>query len=235
MGTPIYRAEWKKYLQERGAWESFLARRDELKESGMAPRKAYLAAQAEFSQSLGNPPSIAQSAPKEDADPLAFSVDGPESQRTAAGEWQPPMQLLPAVARREDFQQFDAPADVVVRWVAGNMWLMDVKAADAPCPEAWYLLWQCRTDPGSRTEFWRGTYPRLLSKSDAERDGLRDDNIRLSKLIGAVAEGLGMVQRAAEETPAGPVADAGESSGYAVVEDDEPEGPYEHQAEELDP
>jgi hypothetical protein len=218
------RAQWKAFLQTHGQWESFVLRRDELKESGLSPRKSYEQAKAEFTQSMGSTHPTAQF-PQEVDSPSASDCDSPASESDVAEEWQPPRQLLPAMARREDFTRFEAPADEVVRWVAANMWLMDVKAKDAPCPEAWYLLWQCRVDPGSRTEFWRGTYPRLLTKNEAQRDDWRDDNIALNKLVDAVSEGMDLVRSAAEEAHSLPVADAAEQLFDPALDDDEPEGP----------
>ena len=227
------RVEWKALCLETGTWDTFVGRKAVLKMQGMTAAAAYKQAQEEITQSLNGPPIPVQSS--QDGASPAPSDSVPVSTAMMAGEWQPPAQLLPAIARREDFTNFEAAADVVVRWVAGNMWLMDVKPSDAPCPEAWYLLWQCRTDPGSRTEFWRGTYPRLLTKTDAEREAWRDDNVPLRKLLDAADETVGPLGHDAEEAHPEPDADAGDGPGDAAFEHDVEEAPDELEAAQGDP
>ena len=61
-----------------------------------------------------------------------------------------------------------------IRWVAENLEVADVSAADAPGPSAWALLCHCRQIPSAKADFWRTIWPKLIpSKALLEDPGLR--------------------------------------------------------------
>lgn len=57
----------------------------------------------------------------------------------------------------------------IIRWVASNLYLKDVRPSDCPGAIAWNMLTFLRDNPSSIADFWKSTYVKLLpSRSQVE-------------------------------------------------------------------
>lgn len=140
-------------LNERGKWDWFVLRRDELKKQGYAPDVAQGMA---YEEALGSPVEVA---------PV---VAGAEQKSVEAGGGEiigsPPME-----------PKFADDVDMIraARWVVQALALPNLKVSDAPSLAAWSLLTWARI---SKDDFFKNHAVKLYPKQEADMgESLRAD------------------------------------------------------------
>ncbi len=110
----------------------------------------------------------------------AFLVKRSRGERVAV-----PREVVPVNATSEGIELMDAgdfsdrknvSENEKLRWVFENMQLADVRPEDAPSAGAWALLQTYREDNDARRDFYKNTWPKLLTKEDAEKGGKLNDS-----------------------------------------------------------
>jgi hypothetical protein len=148
------RKQRKDRLKSTGSWEAFVAKRDQLVRDGMTPADAReeAACWAEAQRYLAQATEPA-------------SVNAPIDRAADHLPAAPP-------AEHPDFSR-KVPNAKAVEWVAQNLANPDIRAADAPAPQAWALLCWVRRSPANETTFWGSIWPKLSSKREQEAEDVK--------------------------------------------------------------
>lgn len=168
------REELKVRLHQEGRWKQYLARREQLKATGVPAGEAWRQAAQEFPALAGTEPDGLSTRP----DPVSAVVPMPAAVSGAA-EAPRPAKNRGGRPRKSPFagKQPDIRRDVA--WVADKLSDPTVRIQDAPSGTAWNLLTWARQDDDHQTMFWRSHFARLVGdrgKTEAaERPAQTDD------------------------------------------------------------
>ena len=89
-----------------------------------------------------------------------------------------------ALINKNDFTDSSCSENDKIRWIFENMQMEGVMPADAPSSGTWALLQELRGNAQQRSDFYKTTYTKLLTKEDAEKGGkLQDDGKEVIDLL----------------------------------------------------
>jgi hypothetical protein len=147
------RTEHKAALMASGQWPEFVRYRDGLKSQGVASCDANRQAVSKF---------LAVRQDTIEVQPVGLGAESSQIIKVDPSDKIPPGLPGTQAASLSDFAGREASEVDIIRWVARNMDVVDVRPSDCPDAAAWSLLNQCRMNAMFRAEFWRSMYTKII-------------------------------------------------------------------------
>jgi len=171
---------------EQGMWPEFVDNRSEMISGGMTPVDAHVACIKQFLGDIAAITAGGDNPPEEEVEveekkpsrktkkPSSKIEEDPEAREE--NEDPGVIGAVPAVPPLVKLEDFKGKAEVGevenITWVANNLRVMNVSAAECPSLRAWNLLCECRENAYFRKTFWKDHYGKIIP-SKAQLEGIK--------------------------------------------------------------
>jgi len=174
---------------EQGTWPEFVDNRSELISGGMTPVDAHVACIKRFLGDIAAITAGGDNPPEPEVEEVEVEKKKPSRKTkkpTSKIEEDPPereenedpgvigaVPAVPPLVRLEDFKGKAEVGEVEnITWVANNLRVVNVSAAECPSLRAWNLLCECRENAYFRKTFWKDHYGKIIP-SKAQLEGIK--------------------------------------------------------------